>query len=95
MLEKVKKALRISNTAYDDEITDLIAAARDDLMIAGVLVEATTEVNPDPLITRAIVTYCKANFGYDNQEADRFHDAYVMLKQHLALSAEYRSPEVI
>lgn len=39
ILNDIKTALRISinNTAFDSEITDLIAAARGDLMLAGIL----------------------------------------------------------
>lgn len=93
MLADVKQALRISasNTAFDTEVQGLIDAARLDLKQAGVsdvLVDAT---EPDALIKRAIITYAKANFGYDNPEAERFNDAYVMLKQHLSLYGNYRS----
>lgn len=87
MLEDVKKALRITATNFDDEIQDLIDAGESDLRLAGIFF---TEI--DPLIKRAIITYCKANFGYDNSEADRFQDSYVMLKQHLSLAGDYHEP---
>jgi len=90
ILNDIKTALRISinNTAFDSEITDLIAAARGDLMLAGILPAKANDDN-DPLIKRAIVVYCKANFGYDNSEAERFQQSYDMLKAHLTLSLEY------
>lgn len=44
----------------------------------------------DPLIKRAIILYCKAHFGYENPEAERFAESYLMLKVHLALSADYQ-----
>lgn len=90
ILNDIKTALRISinNTAFDSEITDLIAAARGDLMLAGIL-PAKANDDTDPLIKRAIVVYCKANFGYDNPEAERFQQSYNMLKAHLTLSQEY------
>ena len=94
MLEKVKTALRIRNDAFNDEIEDLIEAARHDLALSGVLVEKT-QSDEDPLIKRAIVTYCKANFGYDNPEADRFQQSYVMLKQHMSLAGDYYEPPVV
>lgn len=87
MLEDVKLALRITNDAYDGEVLDLIESARLDLAQAGVLFVDKEEM--DPLIKRAIITYSKAHFGIDNPQADRFHDSYVMLKQHLALSGDY------
>lgn len=88
ILDDVKLALRISNIAFDGEIMDLIAAARQDLILSGVI---STKANDDtdPLIRRAIITYCKANFGYDNPEAERFQQSYDMLKAHLTLSLEY------
>ncbi|MGM7635638.1 head-tail connector protein [Bacillus sp. Hm123] len=91
MLTSVKKSLRVSHVELDDEITDLIEAARHDLMLSGISSEKANN-DTDPLIKRAIVTYCKANFGYDNPEADRFGDSYKMLKQHLSLAGDYREP---
>lgn len=90
MLDDVKTALRITNTAYDSEVQDLIESAQMDLIQSGVLLVDET----DPLIKRAIITYSKANFGIDNPQADRFHDSYVMLKQHLALSGDYNGSTV-
>lgn len=87
-LSEVKIALRVSNTALDGEITDLIAAARQDLILSGVLASKANSTT-DSLIKRAVVTYVKAHFGWDNPEAERFLSAYVMLKQHLTLSQEY------
>ena len=69
MLEKVKLALRITTTAFDSELSDLINAALLDLGIAGVLTDSN-----DALIARAVVTYCKMNFG---EPSDR---DYVHLK---------------
>lgn len=85
MLEKIKKSLRISNAAFDDEIVDLIEAAKSDLQLSGVNVIDET----DSLIIRAVTTYVKANFGWDNPDAERLQTSYDMLKTHLALSAEY------
>lgn len=93
MLEKVKTALRISNDAFNDEVTDLISAAREDLHLSGVSLEKVS-LDSDPLIKRAIITYCKAHFGYDNPDADRFLSSYIMLKQHLSLAGDYNEPVV-
>lgn len=89
MLIKVKKALRITSTAFDDEIEDLIEAVKSDLILSGVNVEKVNSETVDPLINRAITTYCKANFGYDNKDAERFQKSYDSLKMHLSLSIEY------
>ncbi len=85
MLESVKSTLRISVNDLDGDIQDLIDAAKADLKLSGVnKIEDT-----DPLIKRAIKVYCKANFGYDNPEAEKFQQSFDMLKQHLSLSVEY------
>jgi len=87
MLEKVKLALRISTTAFDIEIQDLIAAAKTDLQIAGVVL-------PDPLdavCERAIVTYCKLNFGeLDRTEMyERLKASYDEQKAQLSMATGY------
>lgn len=90
MLESVKKALRISvtNTSFDSEIEELIAAARDDLRLSGVL-DSKVNDDEDSLIKRAITVYAKANFGFDNPDAVRLQNSYESLKAHLTLSQEY------
>lgn len=90
ILESVKTSLRISqsNQAFDNEINDLIAAARDDLRISGVLLSKVND-DEDSLIKRAITVYCKANFGFDNPDAEKLTNSYDMLKAHLTLSQEY------
>jgi uncharacterized phage protein (predicted DNA packaging) len=95
LLDDVKQALRISinNTNFDTEVNDLISAARLDLIQSGVSADKVN-LDTDPLIKRAVITYCKANFGYDNPEADRFQQSYTMLKQHLSLAGDYREVPV-
>lgn len=77
LLQRVKTALRITTNAYDDEISVLIDGAIGDLGIVGVSAVATTT---DALLIRAVITYCRVNFGspddyerlkrsYDEQKA--------------------------
>lgn len=89
LLDDVKLALRISSSAFDSEVQDLIDAAKLDLKLSGVTSEKADAATPDALIKRAIVTYAKANFGFDNPDADRLQQSYDMLKAHLTLSREY------
>jgi uncharacterized phage protein (predicted DNA packaging) len=92
MLADMKKALRVNNTAYDVEIEDLIAEARQDLIVAGLSNEVVNnEVETDPLIKRAIRTYVKANFGWDNPDAEKLQQSYEMLKGHLSLAGDYNA----
>lgn len=94
MLSAVKGALRVSNstTVYDDEIQDLIEAAKADLALAGVLQAKIDE--SDPLIKRAIIAYCKAHFGWNNPDAERLERSYGMLKAHLTLAGDYTTEAV-
>lgn len=89
MLQIVKVALRIKHNALDGEITDLIEAARHDLILSGVSKLKGNDDN-DPLIKRAIIVYVKANFFPDNSTAERYQKSYEMLKQHLTLAGDYK-----
>lgn len=84
----VRRYLRINHTRFDEEITDLIGAARADLLLGGILASKVEDEN-DSLIKRAIVCYVKAEFGLDNTDAAKYHESYEMLKRHLMLSTEY------
>ena len=90
-IDDVKKHLRISTDLLDVEVQDLIDAAKADLQLSGIPEQNVDET--DPLIKRAIVVYCKANFGYDNPDADRLHASYDMLKKHLTLAGDYNAVE--
>ena len=97
LLDDVKVALRISSgiIAYDGEVQDLIAAAKADLKRAGVdpaKVDAADEAL-DPLVKQAIVVRCKAEFGFDNPDAERLGRAYEHLVAALTLSQDYLPSE--
>lgn len=85
MLEKVKLVLRIKTNKLDDEISDLIKSAKVDLSISGV--KKIDE--EDPLIQQAIKVYCKANFGLDNKDSEKYQKSYDLLKQSLSLCGDY------
>lgn len=89
MLDKVKLALRITTDAFDSEITGLIAAACADLGVVGVDVETTTA---DPLLIRAIITYCRVNFGSPD-DYDRLKASYDEQKAQLISCTGYGLPE--
>lgn len=84
MLEKVRLALRVTSQAFDDDLEDLIAAALADLGIAGVRSELIT----DPLITRAVITYCRFNFG-SPPDYDRLKASYDEQKAQLQMATGY------
>ena len=84
MIEKVKLALRIKTDAFDSEIQDLIDGALADLGLAGVASADDT----DPLIIRAVITYCKANFGAPD-EYERLKTSYDEQKAQLMMATGY------
>lgn len=84
IFEKVKRTLRLMTDAFDDDIKDLIDAAYIDLGIAGV--ENVDET--DPIIIRAICTYCKLNFG-EPEEAERLKASYDEQKAQLSMHTGY------
>lgn len=84
MLNKVKLALRINNSAYDEEISDLISACKKELELAGIA--SSNIVDTDPIIIRAIIYYCKSNFGLDNDETEKWLLSYESLKSFLCLN---------
>lgn len=88
MLDLVKKALRIMTDAFDDELNMLIEAACMDLGIAGVTEDAAITNSNDALIQRAIITYCKMNFGLP-EDYDRLKSSYDEQKAQLATSTGY------
>lgn len=84
MLDQVKMALRIKTTAYDSELTYLIAAAKLDLGVAGVVLPGEL----DELVTRAIITYCKLSFGIP-EDYDRLKVSYDEQKAQLSTATGY------
>ncbi|MCM3600634.1 DNA-packaging protein [Robertmurraya korlensis] len=90
MLKDIKIALRINHTALDSEVLDLIEEARHDLMLSGISSIKAND-DSDPLIKRAIKTYAKANFGWDNPDSEKLKISYESLKNHLASSGDYNA----
>ena len=83
-IDKVRMGLRITTTAYNDELTDLIKAAEQDLGIAGVEVPQTL----DEICVRAVITYCKMNFGLPD-DYDRLKKSYDEQKAQLVTATGY------
>lgn len=89
ILQKVKMTLRIKNKAFDEDINDLIDEAKSDLKTSGV---STIDMS-DKLIQKAIKTYCKANFGLENKDSEKYEKSYESIKIKLSLCKEYNEHE--
>ena len=68
MLEQVKLALRISSTAFDAEIQQLIDDCLAEMRGLGITVV-------DAQTTTAVIAYCKSLFG-NHPDADRWASVY-------------------
>lgn len=87
MLEKVKTALRIMTNAFDGELTNLISAGLIDLGFGGAKDEVLT-INADAVVTQAVITYCKMNFGLP-EDYDRLKRSYDEQKAQLGMATGY------
>lgn len=86
LLAAVKRYLRITNISKDEEIYELIEAAKADMSVAGI--DRIDEA--DPLIIQAIKDYCRANFGYgDNADKAYYESRYNKQKSTLSVSSKY------
>jgi hypothetical protein len=86
MLDIIRDRLRINNREYDEEIMLLISSCKLDLESSGV---ASSLIEEEcSLIKSAIILYCKANFGFDNADAEKFQKSYESLKIKLSLISE-------
>lgn len=86
LLQKCKNALGVTDSEYDDELTDLIAAAKADLGIAGVL---QTTVEDDPLIRRAILAYVSMIWNVAAPEYGALAAIYETNKKQLMSATGY------
>jgi hypothetical protein len=85
-ISKIRLALRITSDAFDTELADLVEAALLDLHIAGV--NGTNVVENDPLVLRAVTTYCKMHFG-EPDEYDRLKKSYDEQKAQMSMATGY------
>ena len=90
VLAACRSALRIPAdcTAYDEEISDLVSAARSALVAGGVSA-AMANNDDDASVRVALKTYVKANFGMDNPDAERLMRSFGEILCRMAGSTEH------
>jgi hypothetical protein len=86
ILDEVKGSLRITNTASDIDIADVVSACELDMRLAGVV---SIDAN-DALTRQAIKLYCRAYFNFQG-EGVRWQEAYNGLKNSMALCGDYNT----
>lgn len=93
LIDDVKLNLRITHNSMNSEVMDLIDAAKAQLKLSGIVESAISDT--DAMIKRAIILYCKANFGLDNAESDKYQARLDSLISHLSMCPEYNTVLVV
>ncbi|MFT8813221.1 hypothetical protein [Oenococcus sp.] len=91
--DQVKSNLRIktNDDGINGEISDLIASARYDLYKIGTVDKNLAYSIVDPLVKQAVIAYCKAKFGLNNDDSDKYWAAYVSLRNDLSGMSQWKS----
>lgn len=95
LIDEVRPCLRVISTATDAEIQMWIDAAIADMRRCGVKDELLDVESMCPLAKSAVTCFVKSQYGYDNDEADRFMGSYQMMLTGLLNSKanEYLFPD--
>lgn len=87
MLNDIKKVLGISHTQFDTQITTFIAAAKADLLQAGIA--SAKIIESDPLIYSAIMSFVLSMIDtYEYRELSA--NAYALQKDQLRHYTDYK-----
>lgn len=84
LISKAKLAARITTTAFDSQVSDLLDAGLLDMGVAGVEVPETL----DTLVETAAITYFLMHFGQPD-EYDRLKRSYDEQKAQLSTCTGY------
>ena len=84
ILGKVKLTLRVVTDDFDEEISDLIDSATEDLKTAGVIIPEPI----DELVLMAVKTYVRAHFG-NPENYERLKASYDEQKAQLSMRSGY------
>ena len=84
MINAAKLAKRLTTTAFDQQVSDLLDAALLDMGVAGVEIPASQ----DALVQQAAITYFLMNFGQPD-DYDRLKKSYDEQKAQLSTCTGY------
>lgn len=87
LLRKVKNSMRIDGEDHDEELSDLISAAKREMLEAGAVESALKD--DDELVRRACITYCKSHFGYDDEKG-KFEEAFNKMLIKISLLGSFK-----
>jgi len=86
LIDSVKKALRISTDALNDEITENINAAKAELIRSGVDPEIVAAEGP--LVTQAVKTYVLSRMGSDKTMIEGYQKSFEYQQDNLRKSSK-------
>lgn len=72
LLDLARTSVRVVTKLTDEEIEMWIAGAIAEMRRIGIREDLIDEESMSAPAKQAVVTYVKAHYGYDNEEADRF-----------------------
>lgn len=98
LIERAKVRLRNSSNTLHSEFEELVRAAMEDMETRGnidvkkLLPETATASGMNPLAVRAVMLYCKGQFGIVNNkdECERYQICYENVFQQMSLCETYR-----
>lgn len=76
LLDDMRVRVRVLSDKTDSEIQDMIDAALRNMRRVGIREELLQEETMDPMVRDAVALYCKANYGFDNSDGDRFWNRF-------------------
>jgi len=93
LIDDVRVSLRVVSDMTDVEVQGLIDAAVQDMRRVGVRAALLGDAM-NPLAKSAVVMFCKANYGFDNNDSDRYWQRYHWAVTALMNSSANEAAEV-
>lgn len=93
LLEEVRLDVKVTTTAYDVTLLELIDGAIIKMNRTGIPVPTEHAQVTDPLHRRAIKTYVKAHFIDENPDYDKLMRSWAMQLSYMLGTTGYHFPE--
>ncbi len=88
LVEEIKKTLRISHSKLDSEIESNIEVAKAEMVRVGII-EGKANDETDPLIKKAIKTFCQIEMSTDDKKVEGFITSWEYQIDNLRKSRNY------
>lgn len=88
LVQEIKTVLRISHNKLDDEIQSTVESGIAEMVRVGVI-QGKANDETDPLIKKALKTYCQKEFSTDDKKVERFEISWQYQIDNLRKSKGY------